>query len=56
MIHYVLLKGKSMSKNTNRINRIGGLYGQVTRWGVFDKEHIAPTITAAMGQGEVTFQ
>lgn len=33
------------------INRLGGLYGQVTRWGVYDTEGLSPTITKAMGDG-----
>ena len=33
------------------IKRIGGMYGQMTRWGVYDTEGIAPTITASMGNG-----
>ena len=30
------------------IKRIGGMYWQVTRWGVYDDKGIAPTITASM--------
>lgn len=33
------------------IKRIGGMYGQTTRWGVYDKDGISPTITASMGLG-----
>lgn len=32
-------------------NRLGGFYGQTTRWGIWDKENQAPTLTAAMGEG-----
>lgn len=34
-----------------KIERIGGMYGQATRWGVYSKEGISPTITASMGLG-----
>lgn len=37
--------------NENQIDRIGGAYGQATRWGVYNKDGLAPTLTAAMGQG-----
>lgn len=30
------------------IKRVGGMYGQTTRWGVYDDSGIAPTITASM--------
>ena len=33
------------------IIRLGGMYGQATRWGVYDKQGIAPTLTASMGCG-----
>lgn len=33
------------------LNRIGGLYGQVTRWGVYDDKGLSPTLTASMGMG-----
>ena len=33
------------------LNRLGGFYGQVTRWGVWDKHGISPTICASMGMG-----
>lgn len=42
--------------STHTINRTGGLYGQVTRWGIYDVRYISPTIVAAMGQGEDTYQ
>ena len=29
----------------------GNLYGQTTRWGIYDKDGISPTITASMGMG-----
>lgn len=31
--------------------RLGGLYGQITRWGCYAKEGKAPTLTASMGMG-----
>lgn len=31
--------------------RIGGMYGQTTRWGLYDDNGIAPTMVAAMGEG-----
>jgi DNA-cytosine methyltransferase len=34
-----------------KIERIGGMYGQATRWGVYSDEGISPTITASMGMG-----
>jgi len=34
-----------------KIDRIGGMYGQATRWGVYNKEGISPTIVASMGEG-----
>lgn len=37
--------------NENQIDRLGGMYGQATRWGVYNKEGLAPTLTAAMGEG-----
>lgn len=37
--------------NANELNRLGGFYGQVTRWGVYDPSYLAPTLTAAMGGG-----
>lgn len=33
------------------IKRVGGLYEQVTRWGIYDEDGIAPTLTASMGMG-----
>lgn len=35
----------------HRIRRLGGLYDQVTRWGIYDTEGNAPTLTASMGMG-----
>lgn len=35
----------------DEINRIGGMYGQATRWGVYANDGIAPTLTATMGCG-----
>ena len=35
----------------NNIKRLYGLYGQTTRWGIYDKNSLAPTITASMGMG-----
>ena len=34
-----------------KIKRIAGKYGQTTRWGVYDKNGISPTLTRAMGDG-----
>lgn len=31
--------------------RIGGMYGQTTRWGLYDEKGISPTLVAAMGEG-----
>lgn len=39
------------TKKDPKIDRIGGLYGQATRWGVYNKEGISPTIVASMGEG-----
>lgn len=33
------------------VKRIGGLYGQTTRWGIYDKDGKSPTLTASMGMG-----
>ena len=35
----------------NKIIEYGSLYGQHSRWGVYNSEGIAPTLTAAMGLG-----
>ena len=35
----------------NKIDRLYGLYNQATRWGVYDENGLAPTITASMGMG-----
>lgn len=32
-------------------NRVGGFYGQVTRWGIYDENGTSPTLTASMGMG-----
>lgn len=58
------LKGDAFPDNPNKqvndyvaepvgsgINRIGGLYDQVTRWGIYDQKGNAPTLTASMGMG-----
>ena len=45
---YSFPKGETCN---NKINRLYGLYNQNTRWGVYDKEGLAPTITASMGMG-----
>lgn len=34
-----------------KINRLGGLYNQVSRWGIYGENGLAPTLTAAMGMG-----
>ena len=31
--------------------RLGGFYGQTTRWGIYGKEGKSPTLTASMGMG-----
>ena len=46
--HFEFPKGEECK---NKINRKYGLYGQVTRWGVYDENGLAPTITASMGMG-----
>lgn len=33
------------------LNRIGGMYGQTTRWGIYDDNGLCPTMTASMGMG-----
>lgn len=33
------------------IKRLGGLYGQVTRWEIYDTNGKSPTLTASMGMG-----
>lgn len=35
----------------NELYRLGGFYGQATRWGVYHPNYIAPTLVAAMGEG-----
>lgn len=35
-------------KLVREIKRIWGMYGQTTRWWIYDKEWLAPTITASM--------
>lgn len=40
-----------IEKEEPKIDRIGGMYGQATRWGVYNKEGISPTIVASMGEG-----
>jgi hypothetical protein len=35
----------------HKANRLGGLYGQVTRWGIWDTDGKTPTLCAAMGMG-----
>ena len=34
-----------------QVLRIGGMYGQTTRWGLYDDKGISPTLVAAMGEG-----
>lgn len=31
--------------------RVGGMYGQTTRWGLYDDKGLSPTLVAAMGEG-----
>lgn len=40
-----------IDEKNNQINRLGGLYGQATRWGIYDKDGKSPTLTASMGMG-----
>ena len=40
-----------VDKTADKANRIGGLYGQVTHWGIYDIDGKTPTLTAAMGMG-----
>ncbi len=35
----------------NKIKRKGGMYGQSTRWGLYDETGLSPTVTSAMGEG-----
>ena len=42
------IKGMEPGK---KINRIGGMYEQTTRWGVYDSNGLSPTITKASGCG-----
>ena len=46
-------KGGGMGAKTGlyEIKRVGGAYGQQTRWGVYDESGISPTLTKAMGDG-----
>lgn len=41
----------AINNNVTKINRIGGLYNQATRWGIYDQKGNAPTLTASMGMG-----
>ena len=43
--------GSNFKNNTIVVNRIGGLYGQSTRWGMYDKNGLSPTLTASAGMG-----
>ena len=38
-------------ENNPKCIRVGEMYGQTTRWGVYDKKGISPTLVAAMGEG-----
>ena len=38
-------------KTKSSIKRVGGAYGQSTRWGIYDEKGISPTLTKAMGDG-----
>jgi DNA (cytosine-5)-methyltransferase 3A len=58
-------RGRSMKEKSNCLTtgeckfyqyvgqpkRLGGFYGQVTRWGIYGKEGKSPTLTASMGMG-----
>lgn len=37
--------------NSNQIKFIGSLYGQHSRWGIYDLAYISPAITASAGLG-----
>ena len=37
--------------NQCAVKRVGGLYGQNTRWGIYDKDGKSHTLTASMGMG-----
>lgn len=39
------------SEPMGKMHRLGGLYGQHTRWGIWDQDGIVPTLTASMGLG-----
>ena len=43
--------GNGIYAAENQAKRIGGLYGQVTRWGIYDTDGKTPTLTASMGMG-----
>lgn len=37
--------------NLNKIRLIDTLYGQHSRWGIYDKKSVSPTLCASMGEG-----
>lgn len=45
------LYAQPVDEDADGILRLGGLYGQHSRWGVFAKDGKCPTITASMGMG-----
>lgn len=42
---------KTCAAKVVNINRLGGFYGQCTRWGIYDVAGKAPTLTASAGMG-----
>lgn len=45
------ITGTVTNTKNHKTNRLGGLYGQVTRWGIYGTDGKTPTLTAAMGMG-----
>lgn len=48
---YCLCAAPTSDMTPKAIIRVGGLYDQVTRWGIYDQKGNAPTLTASMGMG-----
>ena len=42
---------KEELENDPKCIRVGEMYGQTTRWGLYDQKGISPTLVAAMGEG-----
>lgn len=53
---YCLCAAPQSDMTSRVIKRVGGLYEQATRWGIYDENGIAPTLTASMGMGGVIYQ